>query len=251
MTVTIRQTECNGRGRPAKSWASLVRGTDGAGVAARPVGTPRGTVDVCGRTHRLGARRRARAVNPWILPHPCLGSTWMAPTGQPLPFPWRQSRRQRALVLAALACVALAILATNFGHAIARSNPLGPNQAIGTVVYAKGDSNSTFVTASYTPRDRPDSSAYAMGMVTHVISDGQTVLVRYDPNQPTDGTVLSQSTPGSGPDGLYGALVGALGFLGFGTLWVVAGFRKWRLYRAREAATDYRVGPWAGTTNSA
>ncbi len=173
------------------------------------------------------------------------------PTGQPLPFPWRQSRRQRALVLAALACVALAILATNFGHAIARSNPLGPNEAIGTVVYAKGDSNSTFVTASYTPRDRPDSSAYAMGMVTHVISDGQTVLVRYDPNQPTDGTVLSQSTPGSGPDGLYGALVGALGFLGFGTLWVVAGFRKWRLYRAREAATDYRVGPWAGTTNSA
>jgi len=173
------------------------------------------------------------------------------PTDRPLPFPWRQSRWPRALVLAALACAAVAILASTFGHAIARTNPLGPNEAIGKVVYATGGGNSTFVMASYTPQDRPDSSAYPTGLAAHVVSDGQTVVVRYDSNKPTDGTVLSQPAPGSSPNGLYGVLVGVLGFLGLGTLWVVGGFRKWRVYRAREAVTDYRVGPWAGTTNSA
>jgi hypothetical protein len=122
---------------------------------------------------------------------------------------------------------------------------------VGTVVYAKSDTNSTFVMAAYIPQDRRDSSAYAEGSVAHVISEGQTVVVRYDPNRPTRATVVSQPTPRSGPKGLDDAFLGVLGFVGFGTLWVVAGFRRWRLYRAREAFTDYRAGPWAGTTNSA
>lgn len=67
----------------------------------------------------------------------------------------------------------------------------------------------------------------------------------------TDGTVLSQPTPRGSPNGLYGVFVGVLGFVGFGTLRVLAGYRKWRLYRAREDATDYREDPWARTTNSA
>ena len=49
----------------------------------------------------------------------------------------------------------------------------------------------------------------------------------------------------------YGVFLGVLGILGFGTLRLVSGYRKWRLYKAREDATDYRADPWAGTTNSA
>jgi hypothetical protein len=173
------------------------------------------------------------------------------PTGQPIPFPWRQSPRQRVLVLAAFGCGVVAILATAFGHATDPAEPLGHDEAIGTVVYAKDDSNSTFVMASYAPPDQPSGLAYAEGSVARPVYEGQAVVVRYDASQPTDGTVLSQPTPQSRPNGLYGVFIGVLGFVGFGTLWIVSGYRKWRLYRAREAVTDYREGPWAGTTNSA
>jgi hypothetical protein len=170
------------------------------------------------------------------------------PTGQLVPFPWRQSRWQRVLVLAAVCCAVVAILADRFGHATAPPKPLGPNEAIGTVLFV--ESSSHYVLATFTPQGNSDAQGMASGYMNDVAS-GQTVVVRYDPNQPTDGTVLSQPTPRSSPNGLYGVFIGVLGFVGFGALWVVAGYRKWRLYRAREDATDYRVDPWAGTTNSA
>lgn len=170
------------------------------------------------------------------------------PTGQPVPFPWRQSRWQRVLVLAAVSCAVVAFLAAAFGHAIAPAKPLGPNEAIGTVLFVEVSSH--YVQASYTPQGNSDAQGMASGYINGVVA-GQAVVVRYDPNQPTDGTVLSQPTPRSSPNGLYGVFIGVLGFVGFGALWVVAGYRKWRLYRAHEDAADYRVGPWAGTTSSA
>ena len=170
------------------------------------------------------------------------------PTGHRVPFPWRQSLRQRVLVFAALGCAVVACLAASFGHAIAPAKPLGANEAIGTVLFV--ESSSHYVLASYTPQGNPGAQGTALGHVNGVVA-GQSVVVRYEPNQPTDGTVLSQPTPRSGRNGLYGAFIGILGFVGFGTLWVVAGYRRWRLSRAREDATDYRVDPWAGTTNGA
>jgi hypothetical protein len=65
--------------------------------------------------------------------------------------------------------------------------------------------------------------AYAEGSVARPVYEGQTVVVRYDASQPTDGTVLSQPTPQSRPNGLYGVFIGVLGFVGFGTLWIVSG----------------------------
>jgi hypothetical protein len=77
------------------------------------------------------------------------------------------------------------------------------------------------------------------------------VVVRYNSTQPTTGTVISQPPPQSRPNGLYGALVVttalALGLWGR----VVSTHRRWRRIQAREDATDYRMDPWAGTTNSA
>jgi hypothetical protein len=169
------------------------------------------------------------------------------PTDRPLPLPWRQSRRQRILVLAALGCAVVASLVAHFGHVSDPPKPLGPNEAIGTVLFVEVSSH--YVEATYTPPGNTDAQGMASAYINRVAA-GQTVVVRYNPNQPTVGTVLSQPTPHSSPN-LYGVFLGVLGFVGFGTLWVVSAYRKWRLYKARRDATDYRVGPWAGTTNSA
>src|SRR5271155_2891463 len=79
---------------------------------------------------------------PRILQHRGVRSTWInSHSGKPLPFPWRQSRWQRILVLAAAGCVIVAVLATYFGHAIAHARPLGPNEAIGTVLFVESSNH--------------------------------------------------------------------------------------------------------------
>lgn len=105
------------------------------------------------------------------------------PSGKPLPFPWRQSRWQRILVLAAAGCVIVAVLATYFGHAIAHARPLGPNEAIGTVLFV--ESSNHYVEASYALKGNPDVQGMASGYISGV-SSGQPVVVRYAPNQPAE-----------------------------------------------------------------
>jgi hypothetical protein len=121
---------------------------------------------------------------PRILQHRGVRSTWInSPSGKPLPFPWRQSRWQRILVLAAAGCVIVAVLATYFGHAIAHARPLGPNEAIGTVLFV--ESSNHYVEASYALKGNPDVQGMASGYISGV-SSGQPVVVRYAPNQPAE-----------------------------------------------------------------
>jgi hypothetical protein len=169
-------------------------------------------------------------------------------SGKPLPFPWRRPRWQRILVLAAAGCVVVAVLATYFGHALVPAKPLGPNEAIGTALFV--ESSSHYVLASYAPQGSPGVQGMASGYIG-AVAPGQPVVVRFEPNQPASGTVLSQPVPKSSPNGIYGVFIGVLGVVGFGTIWLASIYRKWRFSRAREADTDYRAGPWAGTTSSA
>ena len=101
----------------------------------------------------------------------------------------------------------LATLALTFGHAVVPPQPLGQDEAIGTVFFVDGSDNSHYVLASYSPEGQPDVGGVAEGFVKRAVADGQTVVVRYDPAQPMTGTVVSQSTPRSRPNGLYGAFV--------------------------------------------
>lgn len=128
---------------------------------------------------------------------------------------------------------------------------MGPHEAIGTVVYAIANNDSTYVLATYTLHGNPNGSAFAEGSVPLAISAGQAVVVRYNPRQPTDGTVLAQSTPHDRPNGLYGVCVLIVGLGAYGTIFLGRIDRTRRRIQAREDATDYRGDPWAGTTYSA
>jgi hypothetical protein len=167
----------------------------------------------------------------------------------PVPQPQPPARWQAILGTVATCCAVLCLLAIHFGHAVIPPKPLGPDEAIGTVLFVESDH---CVMASYTPQGGSDSNTdgLASGCVSGAAAVGQTVLVRYN-SGPDSGTVLTQPPPHSRPNGLYGTLVVstalALGSWG----WVVSIRRRWRRIQAIEDATDYRMDPWVGTTNSA
>ena len=176
----------------------------------------------------------------------------------PSPAP-RQPRWQIALAVGLAFGSIFVTVAVTFGHPISPPPPLGRDETIGTVL-AVGPSPANFIATYDAPgHDGPggsDPNGIRSGLVTGTaspgsVSAGQSVVVRYDPKDTTIGTVVSLTPPHARPNGPIGWLV--VGLSWSLTIWYAASrvYRRFRRLQEEEDNTDYRVDPWAGTSNSA
>jgi hypothetical protein len=167
----------------------------------------------------------------------------------------------RVIAVAATCCsllITLGILLPN------NSQPVGAHETIGSVLFVDIAPPWGYV-ATYDAPGHPDPGGVGSGMAVGPaprgsVVQGQSVVVRYDPRDTTQGTVVSLIPVPRwwaifGPDYRANNAGGKLVLLvlwGFSlAMWIDVVYRGVRRAQEREDRTDYRDDGWGGGTYSA
>jgi hypothetical protein len=176
------------------------------------------------------------------------------------PPPW-QSIWLRVLLVALTTCSVVITLAV----VLPGSSPaVGRDETIGQVVFVD-TINSGYMVTYTAPGQSNAGGTFDEGVASgsgpaSTVSQGEDAVVRYDPHDTTQGTVVSLIPPPpwwaaiSGlpyrSKGVGGRLLLVTTWVFTLTAWVVFGYRMVRRAQKREERTDYRDDEWAGSSNA-